>query len=427
MSRDAAIDDAKSDFDEAERKELLERLRRLSEDGEPSGGPSRPVVSGVDGGAGLAGGDVASRDQGGVVAGVVEGPRAEGDSVEQTVSDRDAPDVVVRPEQERFRGERPVSSEAVETKKAAEKGEGPTSARENGASRRKAWPGVGSDQGYSAGGGARSISDSSSSDVDGSRLVDPADRIGRSDRTGTNLTGLAGGSDRIDGPIDPSNDSEPPNQPADSQVRVGGVEAGRDSSGLGVAGRVRGRDSLSAGRQVAQTVGAGRVVEAVKGVVGEGSDPVGLDEVEFAVLNEVRSLRGEGREFEVGGVAVRVQAEFDVRGSEAVEGDASGHSAAWAADHKAGAAGGSRHRPRFRQLFFMPAVPGLFALGAFDLPTGLASSHATSRTDTHSQSVRIALPERARPGGDSDYAGAQAVFVPVTFRVSRVDKDGHST
>ncbi len=194
-----------------------------------------------------------------------------------------------------------------------------------------------------------------------------------------------------------------------------------------VPGYIRRSESLGPAKQIAQTVGADQVVEAVEGLVPEGTDPVGIDNVEHAVRKQIDTLLGEGREFEVGGVAVRVQAEFDLRDSEVVGGESTDQSATYKADHVAGTAHAGSHRPRFQQLFFVPVVPGLFVLGAVNLPTGMASNRVTNRAETHGQSMRIALPERATPGTDSEYAGSQQVYVPVTFRVSRVDKDGHST
>ncbi|MGI8311894.1 hypothetical protein [Saccharopolyspora hattusasensis] len=302
------------------------------------------------------------------------------------------------------------------------------SAGENGPRRSQTWTGVGRNQDDSADNGARSLWGSSGSDTDSGSLVDSADRTGQSDRTV--LTDPTEPSERTDGvapPGDSSHDSKPPDETAGVRERVDGVDARQDGSRLRIPRDLRRSDWLGTAPQIVQTVGADRVVEAVRGLVPEGTEPVGIDAVEHAVLNEVRSLRRGGRKFKVGGVRVLVQAKFDWRGSEAVEGNATEQSATWTADHKAGASNAFSHRPRYRQIFFMPAVPGLFALGAMELPTGLASHRATSHTDTHGQSVRIALPERATPGGDSEYAGARPVFVPVTFRVSRVDADGHST
>ncbi|QIZ37112.1 hypothetical protein [Saccharopolyspora sp. ASAGF58] len=302
------------------------------------------------------------------------------------------------------------------------------SAGENGPRRSQTWPGVGRNQDDSADNGARSLWVSSGSDTDSGSLVDSADRTGQSDRTV--LTDPTEPSERTDGvaaPGDSSHDSKPPDETAGVRERVDGVDARQDGSRLRIPRDLRRSDWLGTAPQIVQTVGADRVVEAVRGLVPEGTEPVGIDAVEHAVLNEIRSLRRGGRKFKVGGVRVLVQAKFDWRGSEAVEGNATEQSATWTADHKAGASNAFSHRPRYRQIFFMPAVPGLFALGAMELPTGLASHRATSHTDTHGQSVRIALPERATPGGDSEYAGARPVFVPVTFRVSRVDADGHST
>ncbi|WP_143061313.1 hypothetical protein [Saccharopolyspora shandongensis] len=221
--------------------------------------------------------------------------------------------------------------------------------------------------------------------------------------------------------------SEPPNKTADVRARVDG-DTRQDRHRLQIPRDLRRSESMGSAQQIAQTVGADQVVQAVRGLVPEDTDPDDFESVEHAVLNEIGSLRGEGKVFEVGGVSVRVQAaKFDWGRSEAAEGRATEQSATWTAGHKASTTSASGHRPRYQQLFFVPAVPGIFALGLVDLPTGLASNRVTSRTETHSQSMRIALPERATPGSDSEYAGAQPVYVPVTFRVSLVDRDGHDT
>ncbi len=92
---DAATDDTESAFDETVRAELLERLHRLSGDTEPSGDPMPVTESAVDGrGAVWSGDDVVSQDD--VAAGVTDGRRADGESVERGVPSRTADEFEVR-------------------------------------------------------------------------------------------------------------------------------------------------------------------------------------------------------------------------------------------------------------------------------------------------------------------------------------------
>ncbi|WP_446689109.1 WXG100-like domain-containing protein [Saccharopolyspora phatthalungensis] len=223
----------------------------------------------------------------------------------------------------------------------------------------------------------------------------------------------------------PTIGKDAPGETAGARTKPDGDDPGRPR--LRLPGYLRRSASLGPARQLSRTVGTDQVVAAAGRLLPDDSDKDGLDALKQAVSNEVGTLLGYGREFRVGDAKLWVRAEFDWTHRVAADGPGAEQSATTMTESATGAGTKSAGKPNYRQIFFIPAVPGMMAFGAVNLPTGTAVNRATDRVDTNKESMTIALPDKHVSGGDTEYAGTRAVRVPVRFHISRLDDEGRSS
>ncbi|MCA1280951.1 hypothetical protein [Saccharopolyspora sp. 7B] len=187
----------------------------------------------------------------------------------------------------------------------------------------------------------------------------------------------------------------------------------------------RGR-GLGAGVQLSRTEGADQVVRAVTKSVGGTPKKSEIDALGHAVRNEFGSFLGDGRVVSVGKERFRITADLDWSGRTPAEAAASSNAASTGGSTGSKAATSTGRTPMSRWFFFVPTVPGMFVIGAVNVPTDVGFSRSNSRENSQSTRMTVALPETVADGA-SGYRGMTAQRVPATFTINRLDSAGDPT